>query len=247
MKRAILTLIALIACLASANAKIGETYAQVYTEAQHDKDTIALRPTNETGKTVLFVFYRNGDQIKHMFGSNGREIAFYWWTRHNVTKTEIAKIQRVFRTQWRATWAGSGWTTWQNANNLELWVKENFLSILDLRWEKDTFPQYPKATAVKPGETRPIFGPADPTPAPVIDFRPLNPNDCLIVATQALARLKPTSHWARIAKFTITEYGQNKGARCRRYPFNRRRPATFTCMMPVAQLICRLNRTIYRC
>ena len=37
---------------------------------------------------------------------------------------------------------------------------------------------------------------------------PAEPQDCLIVATEAFARLKTTAYWARIAGFTITKNGE---------------------------------------
>ena len=87
---------------ASAMAKIGETSEQIRRETQRNKDTVAIRALDFEGRSALEVHYRDGSVIRHLFGTNGREIAFYLFTRKRLTNTDIGKIKRMFRTTWHS-------------------------------------------------------------------------------------------------------------------------------------------------
>jgi hypothetical protein len=180
-------------------AKIGETYAQVKTEAQHDKDTVVMRVSNFYGRTMLRVQYRNGDAIRHLFGSNGREIAFYWFADHAVTNREIGIIMRMFRTRWHAvqpTATDTRFAKWESESGLAMLVENNYLSIFDLS----------RISEVPKGDVSEQQQGAENAPA-----TPEDKNDCLIVATEAYARLKKTSSWARIVAFRLSKNGKSIG------------------------------------
>jgi hypothetical protein len=87
---------------ASAMAKIGETSEQIRRETQRDKDTVAIRALDFEGRSALEVHYRDGSVIRHLFGTNGREIAFYLFTPKRLTNTDIGKTKRMFRTTWHS-------------------------------------------------------------------------------------------------------------------------------------------------
>jgi hypothetical protein len=184
MKRALLTLLALLCLMASASAKIGETYSQVYNEARRDKDTRKMQiDRSEEGRLQLRVFYRNGDLITHEFDANAREVGFYWQTAHRITESEIGKIQRIFRTRWHGVYSHPNWKTWNSESGLVMGTKDDFL-VVEVR---NAFPANSPA----------------PTPPPTIDFQPLTSNDCLIVATEAYGRLSKSAYWTRIGGFNI--------------------------------------------
>jgi hypothetical protein len=187
-----------VALASSAFAKIGEHYNQVISEARSDRDCTFIRPENFHGKTALFVQYRNGDTIRHLFGSNGREIAFYWFADHNVTNREIGIVMRIFKTRWYAVPATDPqWTKWQSDSGLAMLVDRNYLCILDLARLDEIPGSGGNNTESTPPPRRIV--PRDPSDMP---------NDCLLLATQAYARLKPpTSYWAKIAGLRINKNG----------------------------------------
>jgi hypothetical protein len=199
MNRLTAIIVATLAFATSANAKIGETYAQVYAEAQQDKDTISMQAGTVNGYTAIDVWYQNGDVLRHIFDSNAREIVFHWWADHPVTGKEIGIVQRIFRTGWRLTSGkGRGERTWSSENrNLGMLVDANYLTVLDLRSRE--LPSDRSASAPAPAATS--------SPA-----RSRSPNDCMIVATEAYNRLKPpVSHWASIASLIVIDNGKETG------------------------------------
>ena len=217
MKTFLTAILATLALATSAMAKIGETPRQVVADAQRDKDAVAMAWKHET----FLVEYRNGDLIAHQFGSNNREIAFDWLANHNVTNTEIGKVQRIFRTKWYPVQERDpSRRMWLSDNDLAMSVEGNYLRIFvrsKLVEVKQGTLNTPKAVPVAP---EPTIVPPAPTkdearlhraqtsqkePRPIIDFVPdktVDLKDCLIVATEAFARLKPTANWVKIAGFT---------------------------------------------
>jgi hypothetical protein len=190
VRKLVTIIVATLALATSAMAKIGETYAQVKSEAQQDRDTVSMSVGDYYGRTLLQVQYRNGDAIRHLFGSNGREIAFYWRANHNVTDREIGIVMRIFKTRWYAVRAANPqFLKWESANGLVMVVDSNFMSIFD---------QSRISEVPAPSEND------DPQQsAPPVDKK-----DCLIIATEAFARLSKTSQWARIVKFTLNKDGK---------------------------------------
>jgi hypothetical protein len=213
----------------------------VVAEARADKDAVAMRRETWEAKPAFVVQYRNGDVIRHVFGADGKEIAFYWYPDHNVTKKEIGKIQRIFRTQWHAgAPIAAGWANWTSENGLVLGVHNRYLCILDTNRiqeipggsESEASTQNaPRAIPVHPEDEPwpgvPLDSPHEarlqraqtaletpaPTAAPSVASKPAptDQNDCLPFALEALARLKKSSHWAEIAGFTWIEDGTEIG------------------------------------
>jgi hypothetical protein len=214
--------IALCATAGSAFAKIGESYGQVLQEARQDKDAVAITPWDYDGKPALRVQYRNTDVIHHMFSTQGREIGFYWYANHEVTWKEVAVIQRVFKTKWHRTQITPHWTTWESLDGMVLGVQSNALHILQL----NAIEQLPAVATNEAGLHRLRTAQEDsaidrfldsPLPAatqasPVASKpTPTNRNDCLVVATEAYARLQKSAYWAKIAGFTWFENANEVG------------------------------------
>ena len=195
-----LILFASLALATSAMAKIGETYGQVHTEARQDRDTVAMRVVNWQGRTALLVQYRNGDIIRHVFGTNNREIAFYWWADHRITDREIGIVMRILRTRWHATQSiGPRWSNWlSDVGRLAMGVDgSNYLCILDLN----------RLNEIPGGDDSQQQRAAADAPPP----SSLSKSDCLIVATEAYARLSKTAHWSRVSAFMWVEDGKPVG------------------------------------
>jgi hypothetical protein len=174
----------------SAFGKIGETPEQVVADARDDWDAWNFWWENQS---ALVVKYRNGDVIRHRFGRDGTEIEFEWSANHNVSNKEVGTIQRIFNTRWQPIEAVNGWKAWQSANGLEMTLYGAQLVIFDISAVNELH---------RVQKTQPI-APAPKAPASSED------PDCLIVATEMLARLRGNAAWAHIAMFGVIE-GQNR-------------------------------------
>jgi hypothetical protein len=136
MKR-LLLIAATLALATSAFAWIGESPEQIVRDAQHDKDTVGMHYFDLSGRTALEVRYRNGATIKHVFGTNRLEIAFYFSAPKGLSNAEIARIQRTFHTTWHALGNADGISSWESASGLLMGVQHfqtddsDYLMILD--------------------------------------------------------------------------------------------------------------------
>jgi hypothetical protein len=196
LRKLVTIVVAIVALAASATAKIGETYQQVIADAQQDRDTADIGWDKERPRTLV-VWYLNGDVLGHQFGGDGREIAFDWLTKHDITDGEIAKVMRVFRARWRAVQSKVGWRSWETESGLRMGVRGRYLSILDMN----------RLTEIEENNPGTVTSTPAPRPAPS-----RSPNDCMIIATEAYNRLKPpVSHWANIAQLNVIENGKDVG------------------------------------
>ena len=196
LRKLVTIVVAIVALAASATAKIGETYQQVIAAAQQDRDTADIEWDKERPRTLV-VWYLNGDVLGHQFGGDGREIAFDWLTKHDITDGEIAKVMRVFRARWRAVQSKVGWRSWETESGLRMGVSGRYLSILDMN----------RLTEIEENNPGTVTSTPAPRPAPS-----RSPNDCMIIATEAYNRLKPpVSHWANIAQLNVIENGKDVG------------------------------------
>lgn len=218
----ILTVAALIAFGAvgtpSARAWIGETRDQVIRDAKQDKDTTKIVDVNSATVVVL---YRDGSDIKHVFGSNGREIAFILFSAKRLNLQDVLRMQRTYHTQWQATgieyydgtatWKSRTRSLWMGTKRLEKYDKVSIFDSSKMGEIAQRAPQpKPEAeTAQYPPPEQPFNpnGPVQPvatTPAqaPVV-LPTLSPeeNDCAVVATEKYALLKRAGVWVGMARF----------------------------------------------
>jgi hypothetical protein len=189
MNKLITFIIATFVLAASAFAKIGETREQVIARSQRNKDIIAVRADEQ--EPMLYVHYRDGALVVHVFGVNGLELAMLSYTPKRLTGKDITEIQRLYPTPWHST----GLNKWESQNGLgmiiEHWRSCDFLAIGDTSKEKEInsyaahFEQQNARKAV-----------------PVAPEIAEDKKDCLIVATEMRARLRGSAQWSRIAAFS---------------------------------------------
>lgn len=205
MNKLTTTILTVLLLASSAIAKIGETKDQVMASAKRDKDSVSYKAYDWQHKPSLNVYYKDGSFIRHVFGSNGKEIAFYLFSATRLKGSDVTKIQNQFRTKW--------YTDNKPDNGLYFWLSENsklamtakrfdkfdYLCIFDLVHQKE-IPGYDKTEVVE----EPALPEGSATPK--------GEQDCLIVATNALAKLKGSAHWARIAGFMVTKKFEKVGS-----------------------------------
>ena len=205
-KQKILTSLALVIfstiITPSANAWIGETREQVLQDARRDKDTAGIYNVNSATVVVL---YRDGSDINHVFGSNGREIAFFLYSAKRLSAEDVFKIQRTYRTTWYGTGTEGGNFTWESRSGLWMGAqrlqKYDKLAIFDSSRLNEIASRAPRSAPTPAPETA-TYPP--PPSSPAIVPTP-SENDCLPFATEAYARLKTTAYWAKMAGFMWTE------------------------------------------
>ena len=203
--------IATLALAASATAKIGEIPEQIVKRSQRDKDVIGIQAGHFARKPTVEVHFRDGATVTHVFGTNGREIALCLNAPKRVTNDDVVKIQQQYRTTWHGTGTDDGLFSWESASSLFMTAKR--YKTYDMLWIFDANRKDEIGGIV---EALTSEAPA-PTPHPVIDFVPNKPavtadqKDCLIVATEAHARLKKTNCWSRIAAFTWKDDEESVG------------------------------------
>jgi hypothetical protein len=229
--------IATLALAASAMAKIRETPEQVIARSQRDKDVVSIGADEWLGKKTLAVSKRDGAVVTHLFGADGREIALYLYAPLRLSPEDVAGIQREYPGSWQGTGTADGLFSWESDKGLHMAAKRegdhDWLWIFDGKRPTELGEVFaalkqeiaPKAIPVPPSQRRKrqFAAPSTPAPTPKIDFVPItpapsnaravasSPNDCLILATEALKRLKPTAHWARIAGFKQLKDGKEIG------------------------------------
>jgi hypothetical protein len=174
----------------SAQAKIGETRAQIIKRfgraAMISGDEYTLRFENKNYALVSFV--------------NGRSVMEIYWVG---TRYSVADATEILNTvlggdRWK-------WTTEGNCMRTTNGLYEAKIS--------PTTGDGPYRWAIAVGYTKVVEAmvvssatqKSSPTPAPAPET---TPNDCLIVATEAFARLSKSAAWARIAGFKIWEAGK---------------------------------------
>jgi hypothetical protein len=210
-------IITTLALATSAMANIGETKEQIIARSKRDKATSGMNLLDNAGKLSLQVRYRDGSAMEHTFGKNGRAIAFaYLWPRR-LTNNELVQFQRAFRTTWRSMGSSNGFSGWESTNHLGMTLDHSQtydrVTVFDLSREKELedWParkkQQSTAKAPRTIPVDPDFVPVKPAPKPAVTTEE---NDCLIVATEAHARLKKTNCWSRIVAFKWIDDEENK-------------------------------------
>jgi hypothetical protein len=223
MKKQLMTVMLALVALSTAQAKIGQTPQEVIQDARREK-AVGVQWIEFLGKQLLQVQYHD-DVVCHLFGADGREIAFYYYATKGLKPEDVDKLQRRYRTT-GAAWepmAGFspgnrqmvfGWqpsatrdmTTWPFSTQVESRRSPRFAMRCQHR-------HWHSAAASTPA---PVAAPTAPAAAPVppahLDFVPDKPskdeNDCLLVATEAYARMQKTAYWAKIAGFTWIKDGK---------------------------------------
>ena len=98
-------MLALVA-LSAAQAKIGQRPVEVIQDARREK-AVSVGWIEILGKPMLRVQYHD-DVSLHLFGSDGREIAFYYYATKGLKPEDVDKLQRRYRTTWRGTGIENG-------------------------------------------------------------------------------------------------------------------------------------------
>jgi len=206
-------MLALVA-LSAAQAKIGQTPQEVIQDAQREK-AVSVQWVDYLGKQLLQVTYHD-DIVCHLFGADGREIAFYYVATKGLKPEDVEKLKRRYLTTWRGTGTDGRLFSWESTNGLSMVAERcqgyDLLIIFDTSRTREipeirnAMPAPPAlaATQAPAADVNPLsqFTPqAQPSAAPVppahLDFVPAKPskdeNDCLLVATEAYARMQKTA------------------------------------------------------
>jgi hypothetical protein len=200
MKKQLMTVMLGLIALSTAQAKIGQTPQEVIQDARREK-AVGVQWIEFLGKQLLQVQYHD-DVGCHLFGADGREIAFYYYATKGLKPEDVEKLQGRYRTTWRGAGADGGVFTWESANGLWMAAARHegydYLAIFDASRIQE-MPEIRNAVPV-----------ATPTPAsnPTIAQTPAQ--DCLPFATEAYAQLKTTAHWAAIAGMSILRKDTNE-------------------------------------
>ena len=105
-----LSLMAIMLMAGSATAKIWETPEQVIARSKRNAwgDIIGIQTDRWQGKPMVYVHYRNGAVVTHVFGRSGRQIAMYTITPERFGPKDIVDIQNLYPTSWRGTGVKDG-------------------------------------------------------------------------------------------------------------------------------------------
>jgi len=223
MKKQLMTVMLAVVALSAAQARIGQTPQEVIQDSRREK-AVSVQWIEIFDRPMLRVQYHD-DVILHLFGSNGREIAFYYYATKGLKPEDVDKLQRRYRTTWRGTGTDGGVFTWESANGLWMAAERHegydYLAIFDASRIQE-MPEIrnavpaPALASAPVATPAPVAAPTAPAVAPVppahLDFVPDKPskdeNDCLLVATEAYARMQKTAYWAKIAGFTWIKDGK---------------------------------------
>ena len=223
MKQQLMTVMLAVVALSAAQARIGQTPQEVIQDSRREK-AVSVQWIEIFDRPVLRVQYHD-DVILHLFGSNGREIAFYYYATKGLKPEDVDKLQRRYRTTWRGTGIEDGRFGWESDSGLYMGAERlegyDYLAIFDMSRIQEIpeirnavpAPALASAPAATPAQ---VAAPTAPAVAPVppahLDFVPDKPskdeNDCLLVATEAYARMQKTAYWAKIAGFTWIKDGK---------------------------------------
>lgn len=220
MKKQLMTVMLALVALSTAQAKIGQTPQEVIQDSWREK-AVSVQWIDIFDRPMLRVQYHD-DVILHLFGSNGREIAFYYYATKGLKPEDVDKLQRRYPTTWRGTGTDGGVFTWESANGLWMTAERHegydYLAIFDASRVQE-IPEIRNAVpapALASAPAAPVVVPTAPAVAPVpaahLDFVPDKPskdeNDCLLVATEAYARMQKAAYWAKIAGFRWIKDGE---------------------------------------
>jgi hypothetical protein len=189
----------------NASAKIWETPEQVIARSQRNAwgDIIGIRTDRWQGKPMVYVHYRNGAVVTHVFGRSGREIAMYTVTPERFSPKDIVDIQNLYPTSWRGTGVKDGTYSWESRNGLGMIAQRHvtfdFVAICDIKAEQEVavYGAYLEQQLATPTAVAPEVSE--------------DKKDCLIVATEMQARLRGTAQWSRIAAFSWTDGAKRYG------------------------------------
>jgi hypothetical protein len=208
MQKQLMTVMLAVIALSSAQAKIGQTADQVIQDAGREK-AVSVQWVQNLGRSMLRVQYHD-DVILHLFGNDGREIAFYYYAAKGLKPEDVDNIQRMYHTTWRGMGIDGGVFNWGSANGLNMAAERlegyDYLRIFDMS-RVDEIPEIRRASPAPPSAA--VATPIPATPAPVFDKPAVaatpDEKDCLLVATEAYARMQKTADWAKIAGFTLLQ------------------------------------------
>jgi hypothetical protein len=208
MKKQLMTVMLGLVALSTAQAKIGQTPQEVIQDARLEK-AVGVQWIEFLGKQLLQVQYHD-DVVCHLFGADGREIAFYYYATKGLKPEDVDKLQRRYRTTWRGTGTDGGVFTWESANGLWMAAERHegydYLAIFDASRIQE-MPEIRNAVPTPAWASAPV---ATPTPASSPTIAQTPAQDCLPFATEAYARLKTTTHWAAIAGMSILTKDTNE-------------------------------------
>jgi hypothetical protein len=205
MQKRLTTVTLAVIAVTAAQAKIGQTSEQVIQDAKREK-AVSVQWVESLGRNMLRVQYHD-DVILHLFGSDGREIAFYYYATKGLKPEDVDNIQRMYHTTWRGMGNDGGVFNWESVTNLHMTAERveghDYLAIFDMS-RVDELPEIRRANPAPPPPA--VVGtPIPTTPAPGIDKPAVaatsDEKDCLLVATEAYARMQKTADWAKIAGF----------------------------------------------
>ena len=191
-----LSLMAIMLMASSATAKIWETPEQVIARSKRNAwgDIIGIQTDRWQGKPMVYVHYRNGAVVTHVFGRSGRQIAMYTITPERFSPKDIVDIQNLYPTSWRGTGVKDGIYSWQSRNGLGMIAQRHatfdFVAISDISAEQEVaaYATYLEQQLAAPTAVAPEVSEDN--------------KDCLIVATEMQARLRGSAQWSRIAAFS---------------------------------------------
>src|SRR6516165_6184217 len=133
MKQQLMTIMLAVVALSAAQARIGQTPQEVIQDSRREK-AVGVQWIEIFDRPMLRVQYHD-DVILHLFGSNGREIAFYYYATKGLKPEDVDRLQRRYRTTWRGTGTDGGVFTWESANGLwmaaERHERYDYLAIFD--------------------------------------------------------------------------------------------------------------------
>jgi hypothetical protein len=216
MLKQLMTVMLVVIALSAAQARIGQTSKEVIQDAGREK-AVSVQWVEVLNRTMLRVQYHD-DVILHLFGTDDREIAFYYYATKGLKPQDVDKLQRKYRSTWRGMGTEDGVFNWESDNGL--WMTAMRLQGYDYLciFDESRTQEMPEVRNALPPPQQPYaastpqtYLSTDPNVGlPTIATTP-NEKDCLLVATEAYARMKDTAHWVEIAGFTWIEDGKKIG------------------------------------
>ena len=91
MKKQLMTVMLVLVALSAAQAKIGQTPQEVIQDARREK-AVSVQWVDYLGKQLLQVTYHD-DIVCHLFGADGREIAFYYVATKGLKPEDVEKLK----------------------------------------------------------------------------------------------------------------------------------------------------------
>jgi hypothetical protein len=205
MPKQLMTVMLAVIALSAAQARIGQTSKEVIQDAGREK-AVSVQWIESLGRTTMLRVQYHDDVILHLFGSDGREIAFYYYATKGLKPEDVDKIQRMYHTTWRGMGNDGGVSSWGSVNGLYMAAERlegyDYLAIFDMS-RVNEIPEIRRASPAPASAA--VATPTPATPAPVFDKPAIaatpDEKDCLLVATEAYARMQKTADWSKIAGF----------------------------------------------